>query len=207
MTDETLDGTFSQVSVTKDTQVLTEQQSRPVSGSKPTVKRKTFQSAISSLTGFILGFLLGGTEFPLETYPLGCALVASLSHNVIAAMLGVIARIIYLSVSGKDLLLPLICCVSLLVCRIILNVVVFGKGHLLRVNRLPDSISMKMLLCALFVFGISFVDVVYNGVTPYGVLRAAMVAIVAVTFTLLFTFCFDDLFTTTEPSPPALATI
>ena len=192
MTDETLDGTFSQVSVTKDAPVLTEQQVRPISGAKPTAKKKTFHDAVSSLMGFILGFLLGGTEFPLETYPLGCALVSSLSHNVIASMLGIIARTIYLSMSGKDLLLPLICCASLLVCRIILNVVVFGKGHLLRVKRLPDSISMRILLCALFVFGISFVDVVYSGVTPYGVLRAAMTAIVAVTFTLLFTFCFDE---------------
>ena len=146
MTDETLDGTFSQVSVTKDAPVLTEQQVRPISGAKPTAKKKTFHDAVSSLMGFILGFLLGGTEFPLETYPLGCALVSSLSHNVIASMLGIIARTIYLSMSGKDLLLPLICCASLLVCRIILNVVVFGKGHLLRVKRLPDSISMRILL-------------------------------------------------------------
>ena len=192
MTDETLEGNVSQVSVTQEAQVMTEHRVRPISGTKTEAKKKTFHDAISSLTGFMIGFLLGGTEFPLQTYPLGCALVSALPRNVIAAMLGIIARTIYLSMNGEDLLLPLICSASLLVCRIILNVVLFGKGHLLRSNRLPDSISMKMLLCALFVFGISFVDVVYVGVTPYGVLRAAMVAIVAVTFTLLFTFFFDE---------------
>ena len=187
-----MDGNVSQVSITNETGMLTGHSARLIGGNKPTAKKITVKDIASAVTGLILGFLLGGTEFPLETYPLGCALVASLPHNVIPAMLGIIARTVYLSVNGADLLLPLICSASLLVCRIILNVVLFGKRHLLRVNRLPDPLSMKMLLCALFVFGISFVDVVYVGVTPYGVLRAAMVAIVAVTFTLLFTFFFDE---------------
>lgn len=192
MTDEKLDGSVSQMSITKENVVSTERRIHTVDGSKSTEKKRTFREVVSSMMGFVFGFLLGGTEFPLETYPLGCALISALPRNVIAAMLGIVTRAVYLSANGKNLLLPLICSASLLVCRIILNTVLFGRNHILRLRRLPDPISMRMLLCALFVFGISFVDAVYVGVTPYGVLRAAMVAVVSVTFTLLLTFFFEE---------------
>ena len=192
MTDEKLEEKTEQVAVIKETRALTEQRIRPISGMKSAVKKKTLQDVVSSAVGFVLGFLLGGTEFPLQTYPLGCALLAALPRNMISAMMGIIARSVYLFMNGADLLLPMICSASLLACRIILNIVLFGKRKLMQLRRLPDPVSMKMLLCAIFVFGISFVDVVYSGITPYSVLRAALSAIVAVTFTLLFTFFFDE---------------
>ena len=192
MTDEKLERKMEQISVVKETNTLTEPQVRPISGIKSPPKKRTLSDAVASVLSFLLGFLLGGTEFPLQTYPLGCALVSSLPRHMVSAMLGIGVRSIYLFMNGADLLLPMICSISLLVCRMILNVVLFGKRKLLQLKRLPDPVSMKMLLCAIFVFGISFVDAVYSGITPYSILRAALSAIVAVTFTLLFTFFFDE---------------
>ena len=181
-----------QVSVLSETRALTEPQIRPISGIKPSAKKRTFYDLASPVMGFVLGFLFGGTEFPLQTYPLGCALVSSLPRHAISAMLGMIVRSVYLIMNGADLLLPLICATSLLVCRIILNIVLFGRRKILQLKRFPDQVSMKMLLCAIFVFGISFVDAVYSGITSYSMLRVALSAIVSVTFTLLFTFFFDE---------------
>ncbi|MBQ2987878.1 MAG: SpoIIE family protein phosphatase [Clostridia bacterium] len=192
MTDEKMNGNPGRVSVAENAGVLTERQVRPISAIRPSAKKPSLRGAASSLLGIVLGFLLGGTEFPLQTYPLGCALVSALPRHMISAMIGIVARSVYLLMNGEELLVPMICSVSLLTCRIVLNFVLFGKSKLLRLKRLPDPVSMKMLLCAIFVFGISFLDAVYVGITPHSVLRAALSAIVAVTFTLLFTFFFDE---------------
>ncbi len=192
MTDEKLEEKNSQIAVKKDVQASSELRVHPISGMKPTAKKRTLRGAASSVMHFSLGFLLGGTEFPLQTYPLGCALVASLPRHTLAAMLGMIVRSILLFWEGTNLLLPMICSVSLLLCRVILNLVLFGRRKISQLKRLPDTISMKMLLCAIFVFGISFLDAMYVGITVYSVLRAALIAIVSVTFTLLFAFFFDE---------------
>jgi stage II sporulation protein E len=192
MTDEKLDENYSRTSVAAITQPLPNAHVYPNGRMKLSARKRIVHEAFSSVLGFLLGFLLGGTEFPLQTYPLGCALVASLPRNLLAAMLGIIVRSVYLFLNGTDLLLPMICSVSLLVCRVILNFVLFGKKKLAEAKRLPDSVSMKMLLCAIFVFGISFADAVYGGISAYTVLRSALIAIVSVTFTLLFTFFFDE---------------
>ena len=125
MTDEKLEEKNSQTAVKKEAQ--SESRVRPISGIKPTAKKKPFRGAASSLMGFVLGFLLGGTEFPLQTYPLGCALVASLPRNTIAAMLGMTVRSVLLFMEGTDLLLPMICSTSLLLCRVILNLILFHQ--------------------------------------------------------------------------------
>ena len=192
MTDEKLEEKNSQAAVEKDVQAQSKSRIRPISGIKPTAKKKPLRGAVSSLMGFVLGFLLGGTEFPLQTYPLGCALVASLPRNTVAAMLGMTVRSVLLFMDGTDLLLPMICSTSLLLCRVILNLILFGRRKIVQLKRLPDTISMKTLLCAIFVFGISFLDAAYAGITTYTALRAALIAIVSVTFTLLFTFFFDE---------------
>ena len=192
MTNEKLEEEMEQYSVGTDTTALAEPRIHPISDTKPAEKKKTSFDMSASALSFVLGFLLGGTEFPLQTYPLGCALVSSLPRHVISTVLGIMVRSIYLFMNGDRLLLPMVCCVSILICRMILNIVVFGRNKLLKIRRFPDPISMKMLLCAIFVFGISFVDAVYSGITPYSILRAALASIVAVTFTLLFTFFFDE---------------
>lgn len=190
MTDEKLEGKNTRIPAVKNTQALAEPQIKPIGGIKPAARKKKFRDAASSLMGILLGFLLGGTEFPLQTYPLGCALVSSLPKNMIAVTLGMTVRSVYLTLNGKDLLLPMICTVSLLICRIILNIILFGGRNLLK--RLPDPISMKLLLCAIFVFGISFVDALYAGITPQSMLKAAIATLVSVTFALMFSFFFDE---------------
>ena len=192
MTNEKLEEEMEQHSEGIDTTVLTERQVRPCSGPKPSARKKTLFDVSVAMLSCVLGFLLGGTEFPLQTYPLGCALVASLPRYVVSATLGITARLVYLFIRGSDLLLPMICCVSILICRLILNIVLFGRKKLLHLKRFPDPVSMKMLLCAVFVFGTSFVDALYIGITPYSILRAILTSIVSVTFTLLFTFFFDE---------------
>ena len=192
MTDEKLEEKISQVPVEGGAQTLAESRIRAINSMKASPKKKTLRGVISSVMGFLLGFLLGGTEFPLQTYPLGCALVASLPRNTIAAMLGMTTRAVVLFMNGTALLLPMICSASLLLCRVILNLVLFGRRKLVQVKRLPDTLSMKILLCAIFVLGISFLDAAYAGITLYSALRAALITIVSVTFTLLFSFFFDE---------------
>ena len=192
MTNEKLEGAMEQRSAVKESKTLTDPTLHSVGGLKPNEKKKNFFVAVDSTMSFVLGFLLGGAEFPLQTYPLGCALIAALPRRVISTLLGMIARSVYLFINGENLLLPMVCSVSLLVCRTVLNIVVFGRKKLLQLKRFSDPISMKMLVCAIFVFGISFADAVYKGITPYNILRAVLMSIVSVTFTLLFTFFFDE---------------
>lgn len=192
MTNEKLEGEMEQRSVAKESKTLADPALPSVGSLKPSEKKKIFFVAADSVMSFILGFLLGGAEFPLQTYPLGCALIASLPRHVISTLLGMLARSAYLFTNGENLWLTMVCCVSLLICRTVLNVVLFGRKKLLKLKRFSDPISMKMLLCAILVFGISFADAVYNGITPYNILRAVLLSIVSITFTLLFTFFFDE---------------
>lgn len=189
MTDEKLKEKNTQTATRKEAQVITQKPVTSNGGHPPIKKRKVFGDVISSGIIFGLGFLFGGAKFPMNTYPLGCSLVSALSKNTIASILGIILRTAYLSSQGEDLLLPIICSVSLLVCRVVLNIVLFGKSDL---SRLREAVSMKMLLCAVFVFGISLVDTIYSGVTLYGMLRVFLLTVVSVAFTLLFSFFFDE---------------
>lgn len=190
MTDEKLKEKNTQTATRKETQVINQKPAPSAArGNPPFEKKKVFGDFVSAGIVFGLGFLFGGAKFPLDTYPLGCALISALSENTIAAILGILVRTLYLSSQGVDLLLPIICSVSLLVCRVVLNIVLFGRKDL---SRFREAVSMKMLLCAVFVFGISLVDVIYTGVTPYGMLRAFLLTVVSVTFTLLFSFFFDE---------------
>ena len=109
MTDEKLDENYSRTSVATITQPLPNAHVYPNGRMKLSARKRIVHEAFSSVLGFLLGFLLGGTEFPLQTYPLGCALVASLPRNLLAAMLGIIVRSVYLFLNGTDLLLPMIC--------------------------------------------------------------------------------------------------
>lgn len=139
-----------------------------------------------------MGFLLGGTELPLSLQPFGCALVAALPKHTVAALIGIILRSVVSSALGGEMLVSVICATALLVCRIVLNIIVFGQHNIERLKRLPDSLVTKLLLCALFVFGISFVDALSLGISILGVLHAGLSALVSVGFTLLFAFFFDE---------------
>lgn len=151
----------------------------------PVIRRLT-----RALSVFAFGFFLGGTAFPLEIYPLGCALVAALPVHTIMAMGGILLRFLYLAAQGKDVLLPAVCVTALLVCRLIVNLIVYGKRIFLR--RLRDSVLTRALLCAVFVFGISFVEAVYSGVTLFAVLKVALFAVSSITFVCLFSFFFEE---------------
>ena len=154
MTDEKLKEKNTQTAIRKETQVLSQKPAPSAARGNPSFeKKRVFENVVSAGIVFGLGFLFGGAKFPLDSYPLGCALISSLSGNTIAAMMGILVRTLYLSSQGVDLLLPIICSVSLLVCRVVLNIVLFGRKDL---SRLREAVSMKMLLCAVFVFGVSF---------------------------------------------------
>lgn len=192
MTDEKLEEKSTQTAVQKETRVSTEIPVQPMRSKRLYIKKTRFQNMLDPGIGFLIGFLFGGAKFPLDTYPLGCALVSALPRNAVAALLGILFRTGYLYLQGEEVLLPMICSASLLVCRVVLNMIIFGKSNLSRMHRLPDTLSMKMLLCAVFVLGISLVDVVYAGANLYRILRAVLSTAVSVAFTLLFSFFFDE---------------
>ena len=192
MTDEKLEEKNTQTAVKRDVPVISKRNVQTTQNGKNTKKKNTFGNIFSAGISFGFGFLLGGAKFPLSTYPLGCALIASLSRNTVAALLGILIRTVYLFSQGENLLLPIICSVSLLTCRWVLNIIMFGKAKLSRLGYLPDALSMKMLLCAVFVFGISLVEVMYVGITPQGMLRIVISTGISVAFTMLFSFFFDE---------------
>ena len=192
MTDEKLKENSKQTMIKKETQAVMEKPIPFIRGKRLSRKKSQIQNMISPGIGFLIGFLFGGAKFPLDTYPLGCALVSALPRNAVAALLGVLVRTGYLYLKSEEVLLPIICSASLLVCRVVLNIIIFGKSNLSRLRRLPDTVSMKMLLCAVFVLGISLVDVVYAGANLYRILRAVLSTVVSVAFTLLFSFFFDE---------------
>ena len=147
--------------------------------------------AFSALTAGGIGFLFGGTVFPFSLYPLGCALVAALPKNTVPALCGILLRAV-LSAQSGDLLLSVICASALLVCRIVLNMIVFGQKNIMKLKRLPDSPVTRLLLCAVFVFGVSFLDAIWMGVSLMRVAYAVLFTLSAVFFALLFAFFFDE---------------
>ena len=75
MTNEKLEEKNTQTAVRKETQAVTKRPVQPVRGKPPCKQKKGVEYAVSAGIGFGLGFLFGGTKFPLNTYPLGCALI------------------------------------------------------------------------------------------------------------------------------------
>lgn len=147
---------------------------------------------LRALGAGVLGFLFGGAAFPFGLYPLGCALVASMPGYTAPAILGILLRAVSLLPMTSDVLLSVICAAALLICRVLLNMAVFGQKNIARMKRLPDTAGMKVLLCAVFVLGISLVDAFYIGVTVQGMIHAALLTVSSIAFTLLFTFFFDE---------------
>ncbi len=155
-------------------------------------KKRWPKGAVSAFCSAGMGFLFGGTELMFSMTPLGCALVAALPKHTVAALVGIIVRSALISASGGELLVSVICSAALLICRIVLNITVFGQKELSRLGRLPDSLATKLLLCALFVFGICFADGISQGISVAALVSAGLCALVSTGFTLVFSFFFNE---------------
>ena len=77
MTDEKLEETNTQISEKKELQTVLERHVKPISGIKAPVKRKK-RNIFGSVWSFLLGFLLGGTKFPLNRRALPTRYISSL---------------------------------------------------------------------------------------------------------------------------------
>ena len=136
-----------------------------------------------------LGFLFGGVSFPTSFYPFGYALVAALPKYSAAAWLGLLLRMLF---EGEELFWTVGGISFFYVCRICLNLFIFGQDCLLRLRRLPDSVMTKYLLCAIFIFVSEFIRMVLQGITAVGMLKILIATVSAMAFTLLFTFFFEE---------------
>ncbi|MBQ8495836.1 MAG: SpoIIE family protein phosphatase [Clostridia bacterium] len=155
-------------------------------------KKNSEKKLLPTLLTAVLGFLFGGTELPFSLMPFGSALVAALPKYTASALLGILLRSILILAMGGNLPISAVCSSILLLSRIILNIIVFGTKDLSRLRRLPDSLTTKLLLCALFVFGISFADALTSGISFSALLTAGLSAIVSTGFTLVFAFFFNE---------------
>lgn len=140
-----------------------------------------------------LGFLFGGTAFPVSLYPFGYALMASLPKYTAAAWLGIFLRML---ITGDPLFRTVPGISLFYICRILLNLLVFGAKYLSGVRRLPDSVTTRYLLCAIFLFTSEFIGMALQGVTLYGMLKILAATVCAMIFTVFFTFFFEERYRT-----------
>ena len=149
------------------------------------------RGAAMALGTFVLGFLFGGTAFPFGAFPLGGALVAALPRYSVSAALGVLLRSIYETAMGQDMLLYGMLAVTLCAARIVFGFVVYGRRVIRRTGRLPDAVTARVLICAVFTLGFSLVDVLRAGVGSAGTIMLVLNTIAATSFSFLFCFFFE----------------
>ena len=137
------------------------------------------------------GFFFGGTALPLSVYPLGCALIAALPKQTIAALIGLWLRCAYAAALGENIMTYAACSSAVLICRIVLCFAVYGKTLLARVHRLPDTMLIRVLLCTAFVLIFSLVDMIRGGVSISALLGIVLAVVASAAFTLLFGFFFE----------------
>ncbi len=145
-----------------------------------------------TLVTLALGFFLGGAELPFSVYPLGCALVGALPKHIIAALLGVWLRCLYTYAFDGVLWEVGVGASALVLCRFLLCLLVYGKKLLLRIRRLPDTVTVRVLLSVLSVLSVSFADIFRNGADFSRVLGMLFAGVSAMAFSFLFTFFFEE---------------
>lgn len=147
--------------------------------------------AAMALGTLVIGFFFGGTEFPMGAFPLGGALVASLPKYSLFAAVGILIRCAYDYALGSDILIYGLSAAALCVCRIVLNIAVYGRKMIRKTGRLPDTVPARVLLCAIFTLGFSLFHVVRSGAGLYGILSLALNTVCAASFAFLLSFFFE----------------
>ena len=163
-------------------------------GEPERVRVTGIRRATMALGTFVIGFLFGGTAFPLGAFPLGAALVAALPRYSISAVLGIVLRCVYAYATGGDLVLYGILAASLCLCRILLGVALCGPQRLRRMGRLPDTVSARVLLCALFTIGFSLAGMVHTGfayIETSDIVLLVVNTVCSSAFAFLFCFFFE----------------
>ena len=191
---------FPEVSKRKDDNALTDERIKelePTSGRErriavcPTNTAAGFRKAAGAVGTMIIGFFFGGTEFPLGAYPLGSALVAAVPKYSVFALIGVLLRCAYAYAAGEDLLLFGLSAAALCACRILLCVAVYGRKMIRKTGRLPDSVSARVLLCAIFTLGFSLIGAIQAGSELYDIASLALNTVCAASFAFLLSFFFE----------------
>lgn len=162
-------------------------------GSIP-ISHTTFgiKKAIAALGTLIIGFFLGGTAFPMNAYPLGIALVAALPRYPLFAVIGIALRCTYEYASGNDIILFGVSAAALCLCRVILSFLVYGRAMIRRTGRLPDTVSVRVLQCAIFALGFSLIQTVRAGMALADIFSLAMNTVCAASFAFLLSFFFEE---------------
>ena len=138
------------------------------------------------------GFFFGGTSLPLAVYPLGCALVAALPKHSLIALLGIWLRCFYELAKGENITMYGACATAILICRVVLCMLLYGKDIFKRVHRLHDTVFMRVLLCVALMLTFSLVDILREGITLSLALGMMLSAIAAAAFSFLYCFFFEE---------------
>ncbi len=173
-----------------------EKRTPPVHAVRRERKRKTEEKSLymfkDILVSLVLGFVFGGTEFPLATVPLGCSLTAALPKYGIFALFGIWLRYAWTAFSGEQVLLPTLCATVIFVCRAALCLWIYGKKALVRWKRFPDAVFLRVMLCMAFSLFFSFFEMLREELTVQGALAMLFGAIASSAFAWLFAFFFDE---------------
>ena len=153
--------------------------------------RSGFRKAVGAAFTLAVGFLFSGTEFPGGAYPLGYALVAAVPQYSVFALLGVLLRCAYAYATGENLLLSAIGACTLCLFRILLCVAVYGRKMMQKTGRLPDTVSARVLLCAIVTLGFSLIEIIRAGTELSDILFLAVNTVCAASFSFLLTFFFE----------------
>lgn len=139
----------------------------------------------------VIGFLFGGTQFPLDAYPLGFALVAAVPQYSVFALAGVLLRCALAYSVGQDFVLFALGTAALCLFRLLLCAAVYGRKRIRKLGRLPDTVSARVLLCAIFALGFSLIEAIRAGTEVYYILSLAVNTVCAASFAFLLTFFFE----------------
>ncbi len=150
-----------------------------------------FKQMANILTMLTAGFFLAGAELPFSVYPLGCALVCALPKYGTCALMGIWLRCIYAAALGNDLLIYALCATVALLCRYFLCLWLYGKQKLIVLGRLPDTLSVRVLLGSVMISSFSLFKIILGNITAEKMTGMLFSAIACGIFSLLFSFFFE----------------
>lgn len=149
--------------------------------------------AVFAFSMTVLGFLLAGTAFPGETFPLGAALAAAVPHALPFAAAGAALRTAYEMANGNDLILwGGIAAVAVWLMRWLFAFLLYGRSAFHRTGTVPDEVPARVLICAVCELGCLLLRVSREGVTQDSLLPVAVGTVCAVSFAFLLSFFFED---------------
>ena len=92
---------------------------------------------------------------------------------------------------GENLLLSAIGACTLCLFRVLLCVAVYGRKMMQKTGRLPDTVSARVLLCAIVTLGFSLIEIIRAGTELSDILFLAVNTVCAASFSFFLLFSLN----------------